>query len=98
MSHDYQRKTARDIDTLVHTIESEAHKASELLRGLDAHHKEWDRAVATGKFEDANRAYTKLVAVLKAYERALVEATGSLELYEEETETHEAQEYPEKFG
>ncbi len=98
MSHDYQRasKTARSPDALLQSIESEAHKAGDLHRQLDALHKAWDHAVATGKFEDAHRAYMKLSGALKAYDKALIEATGNLELYEEETQ-EQVLDYPEHF-
>jgi DNA-binding GntR family transcriptional regulator len=94
---DYQRKTAREPGALLDSIESEAHKAKELLAQVDRLHKEWDHAVATGKFEDAHRAYMKLSAAMKAFDKAVIEATGNLELYEEETETH-VLDYPEHFG
>ena len=97
MSYSYDRRTARSADQLLETVETSAHKAKEMLANIERLHKEWDHTMATGKFEDAHRAFMKLDVQLKAYQKELIAAMGSLEMYEEETGRNESQEYPEKF-
>lgn len=59
-------------------------------------HKFWEASVAGGKFEETERAYKKMVALLKTFEHETTEAMAHLDEYDH-MELDEVVDFPESY-
>ncbi len=71
-------------DALLQHTEAAAHRSREILRTIAQQHGFWEKAIAESKpFAEVQRAHTKLMTFVSAYETEVSAAMASIEVYDE---------------